>query len=57
MLGLFGCNAEHSTCMENPNPVGFIKENIQEEIPITILLYVFMLDLGWKTYNEYFPIF
>ena len=57
MLGLFGCNAEHSTCIENPNPVVSTKENIQEEIPITILLYVFMLDLGWKTYNEYFPIF
>ena len=26
MLGLFGCNAEHSTCIENPNPVGSTKK-------------------------------
>ena len=45
MLGLFGCNAEHSTCIENPNPIGSTKENIQEETPIMTLWYIFTLDL------------
>ena len=35
MLGLFGCNAEHSTSIENSNPIGSTKENIQEEKLIT----------------------